>query len=162
MGYEIERKFIVEGEFKQYSNRSCVIKQGYICISGSSLVRVRLKGDKAYITVKTSSPEGSIKRSEWEYEIPVKDAEEMLMLCEDNMIDKIRYLVEVGSHTFEVDEFYGENSDLLLAEVELNDEDEEFERPDWLGREVTGNIRYYNSFLSIHPFNTWSKEEKEE
>lgn len=158
MGYEIERKFLVKGEFKQFSYKSYAIKQGYLCLSGPNLVRIRLKGEKAYITVKSTAPEGSIKRSEWEYEIPVKDATEMLKLCEEGMINKTRHLVKAGNHTFEVDEFYGDNSGLLLAEVELDAEDEEFDMPDWLGAEVTGNIRYYNSFLSIHPFNTWADD----
>ena len=93
---------------------------------------------------------------EWEYEIPINDAEEMLKLCEEGLIDKTRYLVKVGNHVFEVDEFYGENEGLLIAEVELESEDEQFEKPEWLGEEVTGNVRYYNSFLSMHPYKNWN------
>ena len=156
MGYEIERKFLVKGDYKSKAFKSFRIKQGYLSLSGVSVIRVRVKGEKAYITVKSALVEGKLKRHEWEYEIPVKDAEEMLELCDSSVIDKTRYLVKAGNHTFEVDEFYGENEGLLIAEVELDDEDEMFEKPDWLGDEVTGNVRYYNSFLSIHPFNSWS------
>ena len=132
------------------------IKQGYLSLSGVSVVRVRVKGEKAYITVKSSAAKGTIKRNEWEYEIPKDDAEEMLKLCEESLIDKTRYLVKVGKHVFEVDEFNGDNEGLLIAEVELEHEDEHFEKPEWLGEEVTDNVRYYNSFLSIHPYNKWN------
>lgn len=156
MGYEIERKFLVNGEYKSKAYKSFRIKQGYLSLSGVSVIRVRVKGEKAYITVKSALVEGKLKRHEWEYEIPVPDAEEMLELCEESVLDKTRYLIKAGDHTFEVDEFYGENEGLLIAEVELEDEDEVFEKPEWLGVEVTGNVRYYNSFLSIHPFKSWS------
>ena len=156
MGYEIERKFLVKGEYKSQSFKSFAIKQGYLSVSGVNVVRVRVIDDKAFITVKSSAIADSIVRREWEYEIPVKDAEEMLLLCEEGMISKTRYLVEVGKHVFEVDEFYGDNEGLLIAEVELGHEDEPYEIPEWLGKEVTGNVRYYNSFLSMHPYKTWS------
>ena len=156
MGYEIERKFLVKGEYKSKSFKSFAIKQGYLSVSGVNVVRVRVIDDKAFITVKSSAIADSIVRREWEYEIPVKDAEEMLLLCEEGMISKTRYLVEVGKHVFEVDEFYGDNEGLLIAEVELGHEDEPYEIPEWLGKEVTGNVRYYNSFLSMHPYKTWS------
>lgn len=158
MGYEIERKFLVKGDFKADVFRKFRIKQGYLALSGVNVVRIRVKDDKGYLTVKTALEEGTIKRNEWEYEVPAADAEDMLLLCEDAIIDKTRYLIQVGSHVFEVDEFYGENEGLLIAEVELDDEDEVFEKPDWLGDEVTGNVRYYNSFLSIHPFSGWSND----
>jgi len=122
------------------------------------VIRVRIKGEKAFVTIKSALVEGKIKRHEWEYEIPVADAEEMLQLCEDAVIDKTRYLIRAGKHTFEVDEFYGDNEGLLIAEVELESEDEPFEMPDWLGPEVTGNVRYYNSFLSIHPYREWNDD----
>ena len=147
MGYEVERKFLVNGDFKSKSFQSLRIKQGYLALSGINVVRVRTKGEKGYLTVKTALEEGKIKRAEWEYEVPVEDAEEMLQMCEDAIIDKVRYLVQVGDHVFEVD-----------AEVELEEEEEVFEKPDWLGVEVTGNVRYYNSFLSIHPFRGWSED----
>ena len=158
MGYEIERKFLVKGDFKADAFQKFPIKQGYLALSGVNVVRIRVKGNKGYLTVKTALEEGTIKRNEWEYEVPAADAEEMLLMCEDAIIDKTRYLIRVGSHIFEVDEFYGENEGLLIAEVELEDEHEAFEKPDWLGDEVTGNVRYYNSFLSIHPFSGWSKD----
>jgi CYTH domain-containing protein len=156
MGYEIERKFLVNGDYKSHAFTRFAIKQGYLSISGISVIRVRTKGDKAYITIKSAEMEGMIKRHEWEYEIPVEDAEEMLLLCEDAVIDKTRYLVRAGKHIFEVDEFYGENEGLLIAEVELESEEETFEKPDWLGPEVTGNVRYYNSSLSIQPYKKWN------
>lgn len=159
MGYEIERKFLVKGDFKSHVYKSYIIKQGYLSVSGSNLVRVRTKGEKAYVTIKTAALEDSIVRNEWEYEIPFADAEEMLELCE-GIISKTRYLVDVAKHTYEVDEFYGDNEGLLVAEIELDEENESFDKPDWLGEEVSGNIRYYNSFLSIHPFNTWNSDKK--
>jgi len=158
MGYEIERKFLVDGDYKSHAFTSFAIKQGYLSISGISIIRIRTKGDSAYITIKSAQVEGILKRHEWEYEIPLADAEEMLLLCEDAVIHKTRYLVQAGKHIFEVDEFYGENEGLLIAEVELEREDEAFEKPDWLGEEVTGNVRYYNSFLSIQPYKKWSSE----
>lgn len=158
MGYEIERKFLVKGDYKSHSFKNFRIKQGYLALSGISVVRVRIKGDKAYITVKSGHVDGKIKRHEWEYEIPIPDAEEMLLLCEDAVVDKTRYLINVGNHVFEVDEFYGDNEGLLIAEVELESEDEPFEKPDWLGDEVTGNVHYYNSFLSIHPYKEWRED----
>lgn len=156
MGYEIERKFLVKGDYKSQSFKSLPIKQGYLSLSGISVIRVRVKGEKAFITVKSALAEGKIKRHEWEYEIPVEDAGEMLLLCEDAVIDKTRYLIDYGGHLFEVDEFYGDNEGLVIAEIELEDEDEPFDRPGWLGDEVTGNVRYYNSFLSMHPYKEWS------
>ncbi len=156
MGFEIERKFLIKGDFKPYVHKSYAIKQGYLSLSGSNLVRVRVKGERAFLTVKTAVAEGSIKRHEWEYEIPFNEGEEMLELCKEGLIDKTRYLVKVGGHTYEVDEFYGDNEGLVLAEVELDDEDELFEKPDWLGEEVTNNTKYYNSFLSIFPYKTWN------
>lgn len=158
MGYEIERKFLVNGEFKSFSFKKYRIKQGYLALSGINVVRVRVRDEKAFLTVKTAHEEGTIKRHEWEYEVPVEDAEEMLLLCEDAVIDKTRFLIQSGNHVFEVDEFYGENEGLYIAEVELEDENEEFEKPEWLGEEVTGNVRYYNSFLSIHPFSGWNED----
>ena len=155
MGYEIERKFLVNGAYQQHAHKHYLMKQGYLSLSGISVVRVRVKGEKGYITVKGAVGEGGITRREWEYEVPLQDAEEMLLLCEDAVIVKTRYLVRVGKHIFEVDEFAGENEGLLIAEVELENEEESFEKPDWLGAEVTGNVRYYNSYLSIHPYREW-------
>jgi len=154
MAYETERKFLVKGDFKSHSFRQIKIKQGYLSVTGT-IVRVRTKDREAFITIKNAPKEGSITRHEWEYEIPVDDAEEMLRLCCDCIIDKTRYLVSAGNHIFEVDEFFGSNEGLVIAEVELRQEDEPFERPEWLGEEVTGDIRYYNSYLSIHPYKEW-------
>ncbi len=158
MGYEIERKFLVKGDCKQLSFGCYAIRQGYLSLSPTVAVRVRVKGDKGFITVKSARVSGKIKRSEWEYEVPLAEAEEMLQLCGDAVIDKTRYLINAGNHLFEVDEFYGDNEGLLVAEVELEDEDEPFEKPDWLGEEVTGDVRYYNSFLSAHPYKEWKNE----
>jgi len=158
MGYEIERKFLVSGEYKPHVYNHYLMKQGYLSLSGISVVRIRVKGEKGFITIKGAVGEGGITRREWEYEVPKHDAEEMLLLCEDAVIVKTRYLVRVGKHTFEVDEFAGENEGLLIAEVELENEDEVFEKPDWLGAEVTGNVRYYNSYLSIHPYREWREQ----
>ena len=160
MGYEIERKFLVNGEYKSQAYDHYQMRQGYLSLSGVSVIRVRVKGEKGYITIKGAVGEGSITRQEWEYEVPLHDAEEMLLLCEDAIIEKTRYLIRVGEHTFEVDEFTGENEGLQIAEVELESEEESFEKPDWLGVEVTGTVRYYNSYLSIHPYREWRGEER--
>ena len=112
MGYEIERKFLVSGEYKSLAYDRFVMKQGYLSLSGISVVRVRVKGEKGYITVKGAVGDGEITRREWEYEVPLRDAEEMLLLCEGAVIEKTRYLVRAGKHTFEVDEFGGENAGL--------------------------------------------------
>lgn len=158
MGYEIERKFLVKDDYKSQSFKNFPIKQGYLSLSGISVIRVRVKGEKAFITVKSILAEGKIKRHEWEYEIPVEDAEEMLLLCENPIVEKIRYLVDYEDHIFEVDEFFGDNDGLVMAEIELEDEEEPFDRPDWLGDEVTGDVRYYNSFLSMNPYKKWSRD----
>lgn len=155
MAYEIERKFLVRGEFKSKSFKEYIIKQGYLASSENGVVRIRVKGSEAFITIKSSVYEGDITRNEWEYSIPLNEAEEMLRLCQGAIIDKTRYNISVGEHIFEVDEFYGENDGLILAEVELSSENESFEVPDWLGDEVTGDVRYYNSYLAEHPFNKW-------
>jgi CYTH domain-containing protein len=127
-----------------------------MCADAKRTVRVRISDDKGYITVKGRSNDGGLSRFEWEKEISVHEAEALLSLCEPGVIDKVRYIVNVGTHVFEVDEFHGDNEGLLLAEVELSSVDEDFERPQWLGEEVTGDRRYYNSYLSVHPFITWS------
>lgn len=157
MGYEIERKFLVRGEYKSQSSKSFPIRQGYLSVSDTSVIRVRVKGKKAFITIKRTLSESQIKRHEWEYEIPVEDAEEMLLLCENPVVEKTRYLVDYAGHLFEVDEFYGDNDGLVIAEIELEDEKEPFDRPGWLGDEVTGDERYYNSYLSMHPYKEWSE-----
>ncbi len=156
MAYEIERKFLVKADYKPYVFDSQVVKQGYIVPNGNGRnVRIRIKGNKGFITIKGPAIDGRIGRFEWEKEIPQNEAEDLLKLCTSGIIHKIRHLVKVGNHTFEVDEFLGENIGLTIAEVELASEDEQFVRPHWLGDEVTHDKRYYNSYLSRHPFREW-------
>ena len=155
MAKEIERKFLVKGDFKRDSHESIRIAQGFLSSVPERVVRVRIKGDQGFLTIKGIADESGISRYEWEKEIPLDEAQELLQLCEPGMIDKTRYLVNVGEYTFEVDEFHGENEGLIVAEIELPDADAAFERPSWLGKEVTGDIRYYNVMLAHHPFKTW-------
>ena len=152
MAKEIERKFLVSGEFIQDSPESYRIMQGYICSDPDRTVRVRVRGDKGFLTIKGRGSEDGLSRYEWEKEIPVTEAAELMALCGSGVIDKTRYLVPFGKHTYEVDVFHGANEGLVLAEIELSDEQEAFEMPSWLGEEVTGDVRYYNSMLSLHPF----------
>jgi len=155
MSHEIERKFLVKGEYKTHAMRSSRIVQGYLSSVTGRTVRIRIKGEKGYITVKGKSNESGLSRYEWEKEIPLNEAEELLLLCEPGAIDKTRYEIQAWKHIFEVDEFYGDNEGLTLAEVELESEDESYEKPEWLGEEVTGDRRYYNSSLTKHPFKNW-------
>ncbi|MDH7913866.1 CYTH domain-containing protein [Winogradskyella sp. SYSU M77433] len=156
MAVEIERKFLVNSlAFKQEAFNSYVIKQGFLNSHKERTVRVRLIEDKGFLTVKGKSSNDGLSRFEWEKEISISEAESLLMLCEEGVIDKTRYEVRVDKHTFEVDEFHGENEGLILAEVELHSENEEFTNPKWLAREVTGDVRYYNSQLSKTPYNLW-------
>ena len=155
MNYEIERKFLVKGEFKSKAFTHQRIVQGYLSSLPKRVVRIRIKGDVAYMTVKSTVSGGGLTRYEWEKEIDVADAEDMLKFCEKEIIEKTRYLVQVGAHVFEVDEFYGSNEGLFVAEVELQSEDEAFEKPEWLGLEVTHDIRYYNSMLVKNPYKKW-------
>ncbi len=155
MGQEIERKFLVNGDFKPEAVKAARITQGYLCSVPERTVRVRVKGEVGYITVKGIADDSGASRFEWEKEIPAEDARELLKLCEPGIIDKTRYLVPKGKHVFEVDEFYGDNDGLVVAEVELGSEDEPFERPDWLSTEVTGDRKYYNSMLAGMPYKRW-------
>lgn len=159
MAQEIERKFLVVGEYKHLAHSSFHLMQGYIA-SGRRTVRVRVSDNRAWLTIKGPSRNGGLSRFEWEREIDIKDAMELMQLCEGALIDKCRYLVEYEGHTFEVDEFYGDNEGLIIAEVELQSEDEEFARPAWLGMEVTGVKRYYNSHLRSYPYKDWSQTER--
>ncbi len=152
MAKEIERKFLVTGGFRQDSPESYRIVQGYICSDPDRTVRVRVRGEKGFLTIKGRSSEDGLSRYEWEKEIPVSEALELMALCGSGVIDKTRYLVPFGAHTYEVDVFHGANEGLVLAEIELSDENEPFERPSWLGEEVTGDVRYYNSMLSRNPY----------
>lgn len=156
MAQEIERKFLINGDYKPFVHKSTRIVQGYLCSAPERTVRVRVKGDKAFITVKGIGNSTGASRFEWEKEIPVDDAKALLKICEPGVIDKIRHLVKAGDHTYEVDEFHGDNEGLTVAEIELASEDEPFEKPYWLGQEVTGNQRFYNSYLSKHPYKTWN------
>lgn len=155
MAQEIERKFLVKGEFKSLAYSQSHIVQGYISSAHGRTVRIRIRDEKGYLTIKGASNTSGMSRYEWEKEIPFNEAQELMKLCEPGIIDKTRYLVKSGKHTFEVDEFYGENEGLILAEVELNSEDELYEKPSFIDKEVTGDIRYYNSNLMKHPFRTW-------
>lgn len=159
MAQEIERKFLVVGEYKHLAHSSFHLMQGYIA-SGRRTVRVRVSDNRAWLTIKGPSRNGGLSRFEWEREIDIKDAMELMQLSEGALIDKCRYLVEYEGHTFEVDEFYGDNEGLIIAEVELQSEDEEFARPAWLGMEVTGVKRYYNSHLRSYPYKDWSEAER--
>ena len=155
MAQEIERKFLVKGDFKPFVQRETRIIQGYLSSVPERTVRVRTKGEKGFLTIKGIGNESGASRYEWESEISTEDAKSLLAICEPGVIDKTRYLVEVGNHTYEVDEFYGENDGLTVAEIELDSEDEAFEKPEWLGEEVTGDVKYYNSMLMKYPFKNW-------
>ena len=155
MAQEIERKFLVKGDFKQEVFKSTRITQGYLSSVPERTVRVRVKGEKGFITIKGIGNESGASRFEWEKEIPVDEVRELLRLCEPGVIDKTRYLVKNGPYTFEVDEFYGDNEGLTVAEIELPDEQAQFERPEWLGEEVTGDVRFYNSMLMKNPYKNW-------
>jgi CYTH domain-containing protein len=155
MSIEIERKFLVVGEFKHLATASRRIKQGYISSQKGRTVRVRISDDKAYLTIKGPSMKGGLSRYEFEKEITMDEALSLMMICEPGIIHKTRWLVPVGKHTFEVDEFYDDNEGLIVAEVELSAEDEAYERPSFLGEEVTGDRRYYNSCLRQNPYKEW-------
>ncbi len=153
---EIERKFLVQSNaFKKEVQKSTRIVQAYLNSTPERTVRVRIKGAKAFLTIKGKGNDTGTTRFEWEKEIPVTEAEQLLPLCEPGMIEKIRYEIPLGNHIYEVDEFLGDNNGLTLAEIELQEEDEAFQQPNWLGEEVTGNRRYYNSYISKNPFNRW-------
>ena len=158
-GLEIERKFLVNGDdYKRQAYSSSRIQQGYICSGHGRTVRVRIRDARGYLTIKGPSEHGGLARYEFEKEITLDEAEQLMRLCEPGIIDKTRYLVKSGQHTFEVDEFYGENEGLVMAEVELGSEDEPYEKPDFIGKEVTGDRRYYNSHLRENPFSLWGKK----
>lgn len=153
---EIERKFLVaDSSYRTQAESSSRIRQGYICSARGRTVRVRIRDEKGFLTIKGPSDEAGLSRYEWERELPLNEAEELFRLCEPGMIDKVRYLVPCGNHVFEVDEFHGENEGLVVAEVELRDVSEPFETPSFLGEEVTGQVKYYNSFLMKEPYSRW-------
>ena len=156
MALEIERKFLVtDDSYKAMAFHSDRIAQGYLCREGGNSARVRVRGDKGYLTIKGPSMDGGLSRFEWEKEIPAGEAWELLKLCHGGIIDKTRHLVKCSNHTFEVDEFHGDNDGLVVAEVELESADETFERPPFLGKEVTGDAKYYKSRLIHFPYKCW-------
>lgn len=157
MALEIERKFLVKGEFRKYAFSSSHITQGYICAQSGRTVRVRIRGEKGYLTIKGPGGENGMSRFEWEKEISPEDARDLMKLAQTGFIDKTRYLIRNsdGRHIWEVDEFYGDNEGLIMAEIELEDENEPFDKPEWLGEEVTGDRRYYNSYLTMDPYKNW-------
>ena len=157
-GFEIERKFLVkDGRYKELAFASSRIRQGYICSGHGRTVRVRIRDTHGYLTIKGPSTNGGLSRYEFEREITLDEAEHLMALCEPGLIDKTRYLVKSGAHTFEVDEFYGENEGLVIAEVELGSEEEPYEKADFIGEEVTGDKRYYNSHLRVNPYSLWKR-----
>ena len=155
MPLEIEHKFLVRGEYKTLASSSTNIMQGYICSGKGRTVRVRVRDDKGYLTIKGPSLDGGLSRYEFEKEITLDEAKRLMSLCEPGIIDKRRYLVPFKGHVVEVDEFYGDNEGLTMAEVELSSVDESFEKPDFIGRDVTGDRRFYNSSLRVNPFKDW-------
>lgn len=156
MPQEIERKFLVASEaYKKEAYRKTYIKQGYLSVTPEATVRVRIRDKQATLTIKGKSNEQGTSRYEWEKAIEVAEAVELLQLCSSGLIEKNRYEIRVGKHLFEVDEFLGANEGLVVAEVELKNEADSFEKPAWLGLEVTGELCYYNALLSQHPFSQW-------
>ena len=160
MHFEIERKFLVSGEFKNQAFSATRICQGYISSGNGRTVRVRIRDDKGYLTIKGPSTAEGLSRYEFEKEISLEDARDLMAICEPGVIEKTRYLVKSpdGKHVFEVDEFYGDNEGLVMAEVELSSEDEPFEKPSFLGREVTGDRRFYNSHMRQYPYKMWKED----
>ena len=156
MAQEIEKKFLVKSDaFKAVVSKETRITQGYLSSIPERTVRVRIKGSKGFITIKGIGSASGASRYEWEKEIPVEEVEELLKICEPGVIDKTRYEVKNGPFKFEVDEFYGENQGLTVAEIELTSETDSFDKPEWLGEEVTGDVKYYNSMLMKNPYTKW-------
>lgn len=155
---EIERKFLVkDASFKDEAFKKTRIVQGYLSKNPERSVRIRIFGEKGFLTIKGKTNSSGTTRFEWEKEIPVKEAEALMDLCEPGIIDKIRYEIRNGNHIIEVDEFFGENEGLIVAEIELKSEDESYQKPKWMGDEVTGKKEYYNAQLSEFPFSKWDK-----
>jgi len=156
MGTEIERKFLVKGKFKMFAIRNYRIVQAYLSSNPKRSVRVRLSDNEAFITVKGESSIDGVSRFEWEKEISIEEAESLLEICEPGTIEKQRYVIpEKNDLFFEVDEFFGLNEGLIIAEIEMPSEDYQISKPEWLAKEVTGNARYYNANLSRNPFSKW-------
>ena len=154
---EIERKFLVVGEFRNLATSSTHIAQGYIASGNGRTVRVRIRGDKGYLTIKGPSDHAGLARFEWEKEITLAEAKALMTICDPGIIEKTRWLVpsEDGKHTWEVDVFEGENEGLIMAEIELESEDDVIEKPAFIGKEVTGDRRFYNSHMRRYPFRLW-------
>ncbi len=156
MAYEIERKFLVDGEYKSLAIKSSRIIQGYLSSVAERTVRLRIKDEKGFLTIKGISNKSGTSRFEWEKEIPLEEAKELLELCENGIIDKTRFIIPANDNLFyEIDEFYGDNQGLTVAEIELPTEDTSFIKPDWLGEEVTGDLKYFNSNIKKNPFKNW-------
>jgi len=160
MAIEIERKFLVAGDFMTCVERSERIVQGYLFTLPEKVCRVRIRGEKGFLTIKGGSDDDGISRLEFEYEIPSCEAEALLKLCDAGVIDKVRHYIPQGNHVWEVDVFRGCNKGLIVAEIELVSKDEPYGKPQWLGKEVSGTKRYYNSSLSKHPYSEWTEVEK--
>lgn len=154
---EIERKFLVlNDDFKKEAFAKNEIAQGYISTNPERTVRIRVKGNDGFLTIKGVGNETGISRFEWEKQIEVEEARQLMKLCEKGTISKTRYEVKIGNHIFEIDEFYEENQGLIIAEIELKSETEIFEKPNWLGKEVTNDEKYYNAYLSKNPYKNWN------
>jgi adenylate cyclase len=153
MGVEIERKFLLAGDGWRALGEPVLLRQGYLCNEPARVVRVRIEGDAACITIKGKS--SGATRGEWEYPIPLGDANELLALCEQPLVEKYRRKIEFGGNVWEIDQFLGANQGLVLAEIELSSEDQAFDKPDWIGEDVTHDSRYYNSNLVKNPFSSW-------
>ncbi|MFV0530535.1 MAG: CYTH domain-containing protein [Flavobacteriales bacterium] len=157
MNIEIERKFLVLNDFKNFIHKSTCIKQGYLNTDPERTVRIRINNQRDWITIKGKSSKDGLERFEWEKEIPLHEGENLLLLCEEKPIEKIRHEIIHENHVFEVDEFLGENKGLVLAEVELKDKNEYINFPEWILKEVTGDFKYYNSYISQNPYKNWNK-----
>ena len=155
---EIERKFLLKGEWKPFADSKTHIEQGYFATESGKTVRVRIRDDKGYLTIKGPSGKEGLARYEFETEISLEDAHAMMELCMPGRVNKDRYLIKNGKHTIEVDEFFGDNEGLVLAEIELESEDEPYEKPDFLGKEVTGDFHYYNKYMLRRPYKLWKDE----
>jgi adenylate cyclase len=153
MGIEIERKFLLVGTSWRALGQPVLLRQGYLSSDPARVVRVRVEGDHAYMTIKGRSTGAT--RGEWEYPIPLADANELLALCEQPLVEKYRRRIDFAGNVWEVDEFIGANQGLVLAEIELSSEQQQFDKPEWIGDDVTDDKRYYNSNLARHPFSSW-------
>ena len=155
MGVEIERKFLLNGDQWRALGQPLLLRQGYLSSTPARVVRVRIEGEQAFMTVKSKSVGAT--RGEWEYPIPLLDANELLVLCEQPLVEKYRRKIEFAGNVWEVDEFLGANAGLVVAEIELSSENQQFERPEWIGAEVTHDARYFNSALARHPYSAWQR-----